>query len=88
MGEGAAGGVCGREEDAVPAALVDEASTCAGAPATGVEGFVPSLFSCFSISAFSSSVIMVEATDVMSFMIEISPILVARRFSFAGVEWL
>jgi hypothetical protein len=41
------------------------------APLIGVD--VPS-FIAFSISAFSSSVIIVEAVAVMSFMIEISPI--------------
>jgi len=46
------------------------------------------LFICFSISAFSSSVIIVVATDVMSFMMDISPICGKRGMKMTiGAVW-
>lgn len=56
--------------------VLDPAPAVVGACAAPVTlGDVgPPLFICFSISAFSSSVIIVVAMEVMSFMIEISPI--------------
>lgn len=80
-------GVVGRGAGGVPVAVAPfgwwGGGAGAGAPPTGeVEGLLiegeeevsTPPFICLSISAFSSSDIIVVATEVMSFMIDISPI--------------
>ena len=61
-----AGGTSGAEDDLDPAPKTWDVG--------GVDGPAASPFSCFSISDFSSSDIIVVAAVVISFMMEISPI--------------
>jgi hypothetical protein len=67
-----AAGTGAGEVEAVGGAVGLVGGAVGSLPTAGVDGLA--LFICLSISAFSSSVIIVVATEVISFMMEISPI--------------